>query len=166
MQSQFNTALVAGPPGSGKSMVCSFMLDGRNSGRYKSSKTTGNAETIDVQIESGPSLGTSTFRKVSVIDTPGLADPKIPVDTIIAKIKSKCGTNATFDAAILVLKSTDYRITIQQVISLKAISKLLENFKPKKIFAVFSHCDISNPSQNEIEGKLSQLKKYTGVDIP
>ena len=62
----------------------------------------------------------------------------------MADIKVTVGKNP-IDAALIVVKSTDYRMDIQQTISIKMVGKFFANFEAKKVFIIFTHCDIEKP---------------------
>jgi hypothetical protein len=62
------------------------------------------------------------------------------------------------DAALIVLKSTDYRMDIQQTIAIKMVGKYFENFDARKVFLVLTHCDIERPTDEFIADKISAYK--------
>ena len=72
----------------------------------------------------------------------------------MADIKVSIGSKQLFDAALIVVKMTDYRATIQEMFAIKAISKLLCDYTPENIFMVITHCDLEDPSDELILGKL------------
>ncbi len=47
---------------------------------------------------------------------------------IVDDITKNIGKQLKFDAAIFLVKSTDYRITMPDILTLKAIKNFLENF--------------------------------------
>jgi len=63
-------------------------------------------------------------------------------------------TNHEVDMAVIVIKSTDYRMDIAQVLAIKAIGKFLVNLKASNIFLCFTHCDKDKPEQEFIQNKL------------
>ena len=76
----------------------------------------------------------------------------------MADIKLSIGSENPIDAAMLVVKSSDYRMDIQQTISIKMIGKYFENFDAKKVFLVYTHCDMQKPTDKEIVDKIAAYK--------
>jgi hypothetical protein len=68
--------------------------------------------------------------------------------------------------ALMVIKSTDYRMTIEQILVAKAMKKFLENLKPICTFLIITHCDEKQPDAVFIKNKLDSIKKYCGLEIP
>jgi ribosome biogenesis GTPase A len=68
-----------GGAGVGKSTLCNFLLSGKDSGKFKSSKTTDGGETKEVISHGGKALGKANGKSVKIFDTPGLADPDQPI---------------------------------------------------------------------------------------
>jgi putative ribosome biogenesis GTPase RsgA len=64
-----------GSAGAGKSTLCNFLIDGEDSQRCKTSKTTDGGETTKVSHHEGIALGDSEGKKIKVFDVPGMADP-------------------------------------------------------------------------------------------
>ena len=81
-------------------------------------------------------------------------------------IKIAIGHEQTIDAILLVIKSTDYRISVQETIAIKACVKFFTNFSPKHVFLVITHCDQQMPTDEFIEEKLEMFKQYGPLDIP
>jgi hypothetical protein len=59
-----------------------------------------------------------------VADLPGLCDIELPLANIIDQIKIKIG-KLSFDAVLIVIKQSDYRASIQEVMAVKIIKKLM-----------------------------------------
>ena len=59
MESSNIRILVMGGTGAGKSLAGNFMLDGRNSGRYKSSAACVGGVTKEIRIQEAYALGNS-----------------------------------------------------------------------------------------------------------
>ena len=116
-----------GSAGCGKSTLCNFLLDGKNSGRFKSSKTTAGGETKTISAQSGFALGKANSKQIKVFDIPGIGDPELPLSEWVTEIKNKLLTSENIDMALIVLKAQDYRITLEEIMSLQAMSKFLEN---------------------------------------
>jgi hypothetical protein len=58
------------------------------------------------------------------------------------------------DVVLIVLKSTDYRLSLAEIASMQAMNKFLENLKPQNIYLAFTHCDESKPDKKLIDGKI------------
>ena len=67
--------MVVGTAGVGKSTFCSFLLDGEESQRFKSSNAGVGGVTKDMLVAKGHALGDSSKPRVKVIDTVGFGDP-------------------------------------------------------------------------------------------
>ncbi len=150
-----------GGPGTGKSNLLNTICGIR--GRFKSSKTTEGGETKRISF-----LDCQTFGRQSpllrIFDFAGFGDPDLSVLEIIADIKITIKTQS-FDTVLLVIKSSDYRASAQEIIAAKAIVKFLENNTPENIFLVFTHCDQSMPDEDLIQGKINSFKKWGNINI-
>jgi len=60
---------------------------------------------------------------------------------MILDLKDGVGTDAVFDVALIVFKASDFRITIQEIMALKAMKAFFENFESHKVVCVITHCD-------------------------
>ena len=67
--------------------------------------------------------------------------------------------------ALMVIKSTDFRMDVNQIVVAKVMKKFLENLAPKSTFLCVTHCDESPPKDKLIKDKLASIKKYCGVEI-
>jgi len=67
--------------------------------------------------------------------------------------------------ALMVIKSTDFRMNVEQIVVAKAMKKFLENLAPKSTFLCVTHCDESPPKPTFIKEKLESIKKYCGLQI-
>ena len=67
--------------------------------------------------------------------------------------------------ALMVIKATDFRMGIEQIVVAKAMKKFLENLAPKSTFLCLTHCDESPPKPKFIKEKLEAIKKYCGLEI-
>lgn len=76
-----------------------------------------------------------------------MADPTLPLTDWVDKIKISIMPTENIDMAFLVLKSTDYRIDLPQILCIKAMKNFLDNLKPKNTFIVFTHCDQAEPDE-------------------
>lgn len=94
-----------------------------------------------------------------------MGDVDLPIAQIIADIKGNITSQQKIDAALVVLKITDYRTTIQEMYAIKTISTMIDKAKPENTFMILTHCDINKPSETLISGKLSSFKKYGPLEI-
>jgi hypothetical protein len=95
-----------------------------------------------------------------------MADPTMPLSDWVEKIKESILPTENIDMALLVLKSTDYRIDSAQILCLRAMKIFLDNLKPKNTFIVFTHCDENKPDEKFLIAKLASMKKYGKLEIP
>jgi hypothetical protein len=70
--------------------------------------------------------------------------------SIADDIKENIGYQGKFDAAIIVIKITDFRASIYDVIAWKAIKEFFYHLTPEHIFCCFTYCDVNIPSPNVI----------------
>ena len=89
----------------------------------------------------------------------------LPLAEILADIKNNIGSKQNIDAALVVLKITDYRTSIQEMYAIKTISKMIDNSKSDDTFMILTHCDIQDPSEELIKGKLASFAKYGPLAI-
>jgi hypothetical protein len=67
---------------------------------------------------------------------------ELSLKAIVDDIKSNIGHQEKFDAAIIIIRITDYRASINEVIACRAIKEFLENLTPQHIFCLITHCDL------------------------
>ena len=146
------TLIPFGSPGAGKSNLLNKLIG--QAKRFESSRSATSGLTKNISFEQGPAFGKEGYPLLRVYDAPGVGDFNIPLPQIVADIKVSIGSKQLFDAALIVVKMTDYRATIQEMFAIKAISKLLTDYRPENIFMVITHCDLENPSDELILGKL------------
>jgi hypothetical protein len=72
-----------------------------------------------------------------------VGDVDLPIAQIIADIKGNITSQQKIDAALVVLKITDYRTTIQEMYAIKTISTMIDKAKPENTFMILTHCDIN-----------------------
>ena len=164
--SHYHSIVPFGGPGVGKSTFCNMILDGKDSGRFKSSESTQGGETKKVSSFKGNALADQKNAKVKVFDVPGLTDPDLPIDLWVEEIRNGVEASQQIDMAIMILKATDYRMTMEQIISAKAMCKFLENLKPKSTFLCFTFCDKEMPKEKFVKEKLATIKKYCDLEVP
>ena len=104
------TLIPFGAPGAGKSNVLNKLIG--MEGRFKSSRSAVSGLTQNITYEQGPAFGKAGNPLLRVYDTPGVGDFNIPMPMIVADIKTNIGSSQCFDAALVVLKMTDYRASI------------------------------------------------------
>ncbi len=67
---------------------------------------------------------------------------------------------------MIVIKIFDYRASVQEVIALKAIKNFFDNFTPRQVFCIVTHCDLEVPSEEVLKGKMDSFKKWGGFEVP
>jgi len=60
------------------------------------------------------------------IDMPGFGDPNLPLEQFGVQIAGLFTVNDKLDAIVIVTKATDYRLSLQEMIALRAIKKFLK----------------------------------------
>lgn len=100
-----------GGPGCGKSTVANYLLDGRDSGRFRTGIDSRAVTTAISVYQKSVAFGGQGDREIGLIDSPGLMDPEMKLEDIAKDISRNIGHTLTFDAACLVSKATDYRLT-------------------------------------------------------
>jgi len=95
-----------------------------------------------------------------------VGDIKLPIVRILSDIKESIGFKQNIDAALIVVKSTDYRESPQEIIAIKTISKMIDNSKPDNTYLILTHCDKNDkPLEDFISGKLDSFKEYGSLVI-
>ena len=103
---------------------------------------------------------------MKIYDIPGLGDPDMPIQEWVDEIYEGIPSKENIDIAIMVLKSEDYRMNSEQILTAEAMGKFIKNLKPKCTYLAFTHCDKDEPSDEFIEEKLKSILKYTDLEIP
>ncbi len=75
-----------GATGAGKSNFGNYMLDGRDSQRFKSSAATVSGVTTKIRMDGNNALGNSLNPMINVIDMPGFGDPNLPLKEFAEEI--------------------------------------------------------------------------------
>jgi hypothetical protein len=84
---------------------------------------------------------------VSFVDMPGFGDPRFNMEEIAIEIEKAFSSGQKIQICLIVTKSTDYRLSIQEVIALNAIKSFLLHIEPEGFYCWISHCDISLPDE-------------------
>ena len=77
------TILLIGSPGTGKSTIGNFLLDGKASDRFRSNKTSVGGVTRRIQISENHAFNNPGNPKFRVIDLPGFGDPSLPLQHFV-----------------------------------------------------------------------------------
>ncbi|CDW72080.1 UNKNOWN [Stylonychia lemnae] len=161
---KYLTLIPFGAPGSGKSCILNLLCGIQ--GKFLSSKTARSGCTQNIDFIECQAFGSHPSINLKLYDGPGVGDFKICLDQIVLDIKLKIGHSQTFDGALIVIKSTDYRISVQETMAIKATVKFFSNFSPKHVFLIITHCDIESPTDDFIQEKLEMFKQYGPLEIP
>ena len=105
------SVFVFGAPGTGKSCVLNYLIDGQGSEHFKSSNSACSGVTKEISICECQAFG-NYDKRLKLIDFPGVGDFNICLDQLVIDVKLKIGHEQIIDAVLLVIKSTDYRITV------------------------------------------------------
>lgn len=95
-----------------------------------------------------------------------MGDFNLCLDQIVLDIKTSIGHNEIIDCALIVIKSTDYRITVQETMAIKGCAKFFSNFSPANVYLVITHCDEQMPTDEFISEKLQAFAKYGPLAVP
>ena len=134
--------IVRGAPGAGKSNFCNFMIDGYASGRYKTSSACVGGVTKTIRSEINFALNNNANKKVRVIDMPGFGDPDLSMVDFANELKKKFVSGNKIDICLIVTKSTDYRMQLQEILAMKAMKEFLLNINPRSVYCLVTHVDI------------------------
>ena len=158
------TLIPFGAPGVGKSNLMNKLIG--KEGRFISSSAVTSGVTKNISYEQGPAFGIEGNPLLRVYDVPGVGDYDLPMIDIIDDIKKNIGSKQNIDAALVVLKITDYRMSIQEMYAIKTITRMIDNSNSGDTFMILTHCDKLQPSDELISGKLASFKKSGPLDIP
>ena len=153
-----------GAPGVGKSNLMNKLIG--KEGRFVSSSEVTSGVTKNISFEQGPAFGIEGNPLLRVYDVPGVGDMDLPVIDIVDDIKANFRSKQNIDAALVVLKITDYRTSIQEMYAIKTIARMIDKSDSGDTFMILTHCDKLPPSDELISGKLASFKKYGPLDIP
>jgi hypothetical protein len=93
---------------------------------------------------------------------PGFGDPDLAMSDYAKKLISMFKKKKRIDACIIVTKATDLRLSVQEIITMKAIKKFILDVDPDEIYTVFTHCDLQPITEEQIKGKLEGFSKFGG----
>jgi hypothetical protein len=103
---------------------------------------------------------------VSFVDVPGFGDPTFKIEDIAREIEKAFSSGQKIQKCLIVTKSTDYRLSINEIIALNAIKTFLSDMKPDGFYCWISHCDVSKPDEAFIKGKLDSYSQFAKIAIP
>ena len=83
-----------------------------------SSSAVTSGVTKKISFEEGPAFGIKGNPLLRVYDFPGVGDTELLMIDIIDDIKNSIGSKRNIDAALVVLKITDYRTSIQEMFAI------------------------------------------------
>ncbi|TNV80984.1 hypothetical protein FGO68_gene2489 [Halteria grandinella] len=156
------TLIPFGAPGVGKSNVLNILI-----GRaiFVSNASAASGLTRSIRSQTAFALGDPTLIQLTVYDAPGVGDLQISIQQMILELQSGVGTTVSFDVTLMVFKASDTRITIQEIMALKAMKAFFDNFSSRKVMCVITHCDKVPVTEPWIAEKLQMFKKYSGIQL-
>ncbi|TNV82706.1 hypothetical protein FGO68_gene15377 [Halteria grandinella] len=152
------TIIPFGAPGVGKSNVLNKLI---GKPYFYSSSSCASGVTKKIKFHTAKAFGQEN--PITVCDAPGVGDMELSLKQMIIDLQSGIGTDTSFDLALMVLKASDTRTTIQEIMALKSMKNFFDNFSSKKVMCVVTHCDQVPVTDQWIAEKLKMLHKYTGV---
>ena len=111
-------------------------------------------------------MGNSSNPKISFVDVPGFGDPTFKMEDIAQEIEKAFSSGQKIQICLIVTKSTDYRLSLNEIIALRAIKTFLSDLKPEGFYCWISHCDVSKPDEDFIKGKLDSYNQFAKIAIP
>lgn len=167
MQKKIYTIVPFGGSGVGKSTVCNFLLNGNKKQVFKASDTTETSETLEVTSHEGWALGKPELKKkVKIFDVPGICSPDVPIEEWAETIRDGIPEGQNIDMAIMVLKCTDARMSVEQVAAAVAMRRFLEGLEPENTFICFTYCDTKAATESFFKKKLESIKRYCKLEVP
>jgi hypothetical protein len=103
---------------------------------------------------------------VSFVDVPGFGDPTFKIEDIAREIEKAFSSGQKIQICLIVTKSTDYRLSINEIIALNAIITFLSDVKPDGFYCWISYCEVSKPDETFIKGKLDTYNQFAKIAIP
>ncbi len=64
------------------------------------------------------------------------------------------------DAGIIILKATDNRFLLEEMLAIKVITNFFKKVNPICCWLCITHCDLINPDDNFIKSKIGNIEKY------
>lgn len=138
-------------PGHGKSTGCKLLadgqLDGPNKEKFKSGDQASSGLTQEIAYHEGWALSNEGLRKwIKIFDTPGIGDWNLKPEKIIRDVSAKISYTEKVDCLLFFANSAEPRLLFQQVLCLKIMGSIFNNFKPENVICVFTKCDLSRPA--------------------
>ena len=159
--------LPVGVPGAGKSTTLNFLIGDVNCTTFEA-KRASEGVTRNIKIVANkPLLGKHQDCIITLIDVPGIGDPTLSLDLILEECERKVSTK-TIDAVLLVLKATDDRISLGEVVMMNTF-RLIKGINAANVIIVLTRCDqeldIDDAFIEERLGKLSSFAKKCQLDL-
>jgi hypothetical protein len=151
----------------GKSTVLNFLIGDESMKTFEAARSV-RGVTRGIKIVSNCKfLGDDQSKLISVVDVPGIGDPTLKVEDILSAVETDLKTSK-IDMVLLVLKATDDRVTLAEVMVMNMF-KLLKEISPRNIVVVFTRCDQEdNVPGDFIQQRLAMLSTYarsTGLTL-
>lgn len=58
---------------------------------------------------------------------------------------------------LIVIKVTDYRLSLAEIACMQVMSKFMAGLKPVNTFLAFTHCDEAKPEEEFIKDKMNSF---------
>ena len=82
--------------------------------------------TVEMKMAQNAAFNNALNQIIRFIDMPGFGDPNLPLEKFAQQILQSLTAEDKIDAVVIVTKATDYRISLQEMIALRAIKKFLK----------------------------------------
>ena len=147
--------MVFGVAGKGKSTLLNFIIDGKDSQRFKGSNS---AISVTTEIQEFSGKPYNIEKEVTIYDVPGLLTSNIP----FSKWREMVFDKISFVNAVIWVVSANDRVTCSDMILLKAMKFIFDNLViEKQLILVITHSDSLKENQiqkfaDEFIGQLNE----------
>ena len=133
--------VVFGVAGKGKSTLLNYLMDGKDSQRFKAGQSV---KSVTMEIQEVTAKPYNINQEVTIYDVPGLYTPTIPFKEWRKMVFEK----VWFVNAVIWVISAHDRVTCSDIILLKAMRFIFENLAiEKQLILVITHCDSLKENQ-------------------
>jgi predicted GTPase len=82
--------------------------------------------TVEMKMAQNAAFNNAANQIIRFIDMPGFGDPNLPLEKFAQQILQSLTADDKIDAVVIVTKATDYRLSLQEMIALRAIKKFMK----------------------------------------